>query len=344
MTVRQYIAISVLLIVSSLAIGFVFYGNYALGRENVRFVAEMLFETQAQAAELRVTVQELRDTQIQLQAQLAERQTSAASRVFDTPGHIHEGAMLINFAALDRSADDIIDLRPESQSETAYGRKTPDEYWEELQAYAASNEYLRLNPQKQQKFLENGADLVQKLEEVETKYRIDAESIQFIEAQLGEGGIDAIESLYKVKKQLAGYVSEGKQYRRELDAMLQQATTPATLPKVTHQLPRAEGRTSEFYHPALADRWVLCDDANNFLIKLRFVYRSQVGGFPKIANVEDTINLRTMQSINGSYHYPDYFMREIYTLVRQNFRDGFLKFHGLSRKDEQLQQFLTLIR
>ncbi len=258
--------------------------------------------------------------------------------------NIPNSPMLVQFASLTDSADGIIDLRPKvpKSLQIAYDYKSPDEYWEDLQHYATSNEYLILNPQKQRKYFEDGASLIQKLEEVENHFHIDSESIQFIEAQLGDGGIDTIERLYNIKKQLAGYITKGKQYRRELDAMLHENTAP-TLSKIIHETPRVKGRNSEYYHPSLADRWVICGNNGNFLVVIRFVYRSQIGGFPKITNVENTINLRTMQSINADYDYPDYFIQEIQSLVKKNFRNGFLKFHGLEDKAAQLQQFLSII-
>ena len=345
MKLRQWLLISTLLIISSIALGIVCYANYRLDRENSRVMIRILSDSQAQAAELSAALQELQAAQQQLQQQFQTFQTASYERSASKLSFREmpeQTAMPIKFAALTDTTGDASVLRSETAGTAAYDYRSPDEYWEELHHYADRNEYLRLNPQQQQQFLEDGAALIQKLEKVETHFRIDSESIQFIEAQLGDGGIAAIESLYRVKKQLAGYVSEGKQYRRELEAMLQEPTTPA-LPKVTHQLPRLEGRESEYYHPALVDSWVICDSKGNFLLSIRFVYRTQVGGFPKVANVEDTINLRTMQSINGSYHYPKYVMQEIYSLVRKSFRQGFLKFHGMTDKAVQLQQFLSLI-
>lgn len=132
-------------------------------------------------------------------------------------------------------------------------------------------------------------------------------------------------------------------YCRELDAILED-TQPLKLPKATSYLPVSHTQERTFYHPRVADRVVLCDGKGNFLIKIGFIYHTETGGIQKtLMNVEDIINVRTMQSMNGLYQYPQYFLHEIYTLIRKAFKDGFLEFQGLQQIDQDMSLFIAYI-
>lgn len=218
------------------------------------------------------------------------------------------------------------------------GEKSPDEYWREIKRLASERKDFKFDRGKREQFLEEGAKLVQKLEECEMNYLIDSESLQFFEAKLEDEGINAINALYVAKKELAGYLSEAKQHRRELNAILEN-TQPMKLPKVQSYLPRPP--QDKFYHLALADNRVLHDAEGNFLIRIRFYYKDKINGIITISQMNDTFNLKTMKSY-GNFLYPDHFTRDMYALVRKAYRQQALTFEG-GISTAKKQHFLNLI-
>ncbi len=237
------------------------------------------------------------------------------------------------------------DALPKQENPFA-NEKSPDEYWREIQQAAKTRDYLKFNPKTRQAYLKNGATLIRKYETTVTNYFHDAKSNQFKEAMIGgDDGLKAAEAFYNTEKRLDAYISEAKQFRRELDVMLEE-NQMITLPKNTSYLPVSGGQKEKYHHPRLINKAVVSDGKGNFLIKIGFIYQAESGGIQKtMMNVEDEINIRTMQSINGLYRYPVYFTEEIRNIIRKTYRQRFLKFHYANpqRKDYEQHQFISII-
>jgi hypothetical protein len=222
------------------------------------------------------------------------------------------------------------------------GLKTPDEYWQSLQEVANTRKSLKYDPDEKRDFLEDGADLIQKYEEARASYGIDYETIPSIEAKAGADPIKAIETLSKMKKDLLGYISEAKQYCRELDAMLDEPTK-VRLPSRTSYLPVATGSTSkQNYSHLRIDSLIEFAQDGNILATIYFMYRAERGGMPYVAQVSDIINLRNMASLSGEYIYPDYFQAEIQQYVHQQWRFQNLKWNTQPTALD-LQRFLSYV-
>ncbi len=219
--------------------------------------------------------------------------------------------------------------------------KSPDEYWQEIRKIASERKDFKFNRGKREQFLETGAKLVRKLEGCEMNYFIDSESLQFFEAKLEDEGIDAINALYVAKKELAGYLSEAKQYRRELDAMLED-TQPLKFSKISSYAPPPK-QLQQFYHPKIIDNTVLRDGKGNYLIHIKFYRRFEdKDGILTFIDMTDTVNLKSMRSLDHNFFYPQHFTSKLYALLRKMVRDHTLIFNP-RLKDSEIQKFLTLI-
>jgi hypothetical protein len=341
---QEALIVLLLITILSATCGFVAY-HISAAADNSKI--EMIFKFHAITEQLKNNSSAIHEIQNSLESLKQEFQqitfTPSKQHISKTS---HFKATLIQANLEEQEPILLIPTPAPEQKEQAFNPfqrlKTPDEYWQKLQKAASTRESLKHNPKEKQKFLKNGADLIQRYEEARASFFIDSDVIPSIEAKADTDPLKAIESMGKIKKDLMGYISEAKQYCRELDAMLDEPAK-IRLPSRTSYLPVATGNTTQqAYSHLRLDPLIEIVQDGNMLARIHFFYNTERGGIPYLAQVSDVINLRNMSSTSGEYVYADYFQREIQEYIHRQWRFQNLKWNK-QPTDRELQQFLIYI-
>lgn len=226
---------------------------------------------------------------------------------------------------------------------------TADEYWRQIQEIADQN---LLSRAEKTKLLKEGSALIQKLQEAQQNLQIDLESVQFLEVKAQDDGLDGLIALNNAKKKMAEQMTLIAQYQRDIETLINPHTSVSNTPKMPGTLtpgtltpdaltPGIGQPVMRFSHLSM-DSEVAITQNRTFLVTLHFFVTDHHSDPPQLVSVTDIFNLNTMQSASKQFFYPDYFLKDIYELVRKTWRGQGVKWNR-KPTTEDLQVFLTII-
>jgi len=215
---------------------------------------------------------------------------------------------------------------------------TTEDYWKQIQVIAQQN---IIGQNDQTKFLQRGSDLIQKLEEAQAKLQVDLESLQFLEVKANDEGVDGILKMNEAKKKMTEQITLIAQYQRDLATLIQPYKS-VNVPKMSGTLtPNIGTQATRFSHLSMESEIVMTQN-RSFLVTLHFFFTDNHADPPQLMSVTDIFNLSTMQSTSKQFFYPEYFLKDIYELVRKTWRGQGVKWNR-KPTTEDLQVFLTVI-
>ena len=220
---------------------------------------------------------------------------------------------------------------------TASTSTTADDYWRQIEELSSTI----LGRTDTTKFLKEGSALIQKLQEAQQNLQIDLDSVQFLEVRANADGIDGILKMNDAKKKMAEQMSLIAQYQRDIETLINPYKTVNT-PKMTGTLTPNIGQPAVRYSHLSMDSEIVITQNRAFLVTLHFFYTDNHSDPPQLLSVTDIFNLNTMQSTSKQFFYPNYFLKDIYELVRKTWRGQGVKWNR-KPTTEDLQVFLTII-
>lgn len=213
-----------------------------------------------------------------------------------------------------------------------------DDYWKQIQEIAGK--YI-LGRDDKTKFLKDGSALIQKLQEAQQNLQIDLDSVQFLEVKAQDEGLDGLLALNNAKKKMAEQMTLIAQYQRDIETLINPHKT-VSAPKMPGTLTPNVGQPATRYSHLSMESEIVITQNRTFLVTLHFFYTDSKNDPPQLVNVTDVFNLSTMTSVGEKFFYPDYFLKDIYELVRKTWRDQGVKWNR-KPTTEDLQVFLTVI-
>lgn len=214
-----------------------------------------------------------------------------------------------------------------------------DDYWRQIQEI--SEKYI-IGRDDKTKFLKDGSALIQKLQEAQQNLQIDLDSVQFLEVKAQDEGLDGLIALNNAKKKMAEQMSLIAQYQRDIETLINPYKTASSTPKMPGTLTPNVGQSATRYSHLSMESEIVITQNRTFLVTLHFFYTDSKNDPPQLVNVTDVFNLSTMTSVGEKFFYPEYFLKDVYELVRKTWRDQGVKWNR-KPTTEDLQVFLTVI-